>query len=57
MILEEAVLRKDEDRTDWERRSKRDVGMGPKKDPDEGSSDWSKAEIVTPVPRRLFQST
>ena len=52
MTLEEAILRKSEDRTDWERlRRERDAGVEPEKDPDEGEFDWSKAKILMPPPK------
>ena len=55
MSLEEAILRRSEDRTDWERlRRERDAGIEPEKDPDEGEFDWSKAKVVMPPPKALI---
>ena len=52
MSLEEAILRQDEDRTDWERlKRERELGVEPEPDPDEGEFDGSMARIVMPPPK------
>ena len=55
MSLEEATLRKSEEKTDWERlRRERDSGTEPEKDPGEGEFDWSKAKVVMPPRKRAI---
>ncbi len=52
MSLEEAILRQDEDKTDWERvKREREAGIEPDPDPDEGEFDWSTARVVMPRPK------
>ena len=52
MSLEEAILRQDEDRTDWERlKRERELGIEPEPDPDEGEFDGSMARVVMPPPK------
>ncbi len=52
MSLEEATLKRSEERTDWERlQREEDAGIEPEKDPDEGEFDWSRARLVMP-PRK-----
>jgi len=54
MSLEEAILRKDEDRTDWERlRREAADGVRPDRDPDEGDFDWSEVEVIVPPGKTL----
>ena len=49
MSLEEAIRRKGEGQTDWERlRCEREQGIEPEIEPDEGDFDWSKARVVVP---------
>ena len=49
MSLAEAIHRKGEGRTDWDRLRKEHVqGSEPIVDPDEGDFDWSKARVVMP---------
>lgn len=49
MSLEEAILRQDEDKTDWERvKREREAGIEPEPDPDEGEFDWSTARVAMP---------
>ncbi len=51
MSLKEAIRRKDEDQTDWERlRREREQGI----EPDEGDFDWSKARVVMPSQKTLI---
>ena len=57
MSLEEAVLRQDEELTDWERlRSEKEAGIEPEPDPEEGEFDWSKSKIVMPPPKTAISS-
>ncbi len=52
MSLEEAILRQDEELTDWERlRRKEEAGIEPEPDPEEGECDWSRARLVVPPPK------
>ena len=47
MSLEEAIRRKGEGQTDWERlRREQEAGLEPEADPDEGEFDWSQARVV-----------
>ena len=49
MSVGEAIRRKGEGRTDWERlRREREQGIEPEIDPDEGEFDWSRARVVMP---------
>ena len=49
MSLEEAIRRKGEGRTDWERlRQELEAGQEPEVDADEGEFDWSQARVVMP---------
>ena len=53
MSLEEAILRKSEAKTDWERlQREEDAGIEPEKDPGEGEFGWSRAKLVMP-PRNM----
>ena len=55
MSLKEAIRRKDEDQTDWERlRREREQGIEPVIEPDEGDFDWSKARVVMPSQKTLI---
>ena len=50
--LEEAILRRSEDKTNWARlRREQEVGIEPEPDPDEGELDWSTGRVVMP-PRK-----
>ena len=52
MSLEEAILRQDEELTDWERlRREEEAGIEPAPDSEEGEFDWSRARIVMPPPK------
>lgn len=52
LSLEEAILRQDEELTDWERlKREEEAGIEPEPDPDEGDFDWSRAEVVMPPPK------
>lgn len=52
MSLSEALLRRGEDRTDWDRlRREEAAGIEPEADPDEGEFDGSTARVVVP-PRK-----
>ena len=49
MSLAEAIRRKGEDRTDWDRlRREAEQGIEPEVDPGEGEFDWSTARVVMP---------
>ena len=49
MSLEEAIHRKGEGQTDWERlRREQEAGLEPEVDADEGEFDWSQARVVMP---------
>ena len=49
MSLEEAIRRKGEGRTDWERlRQEQEAGLEPEVDAAEGEFDWSHARVVMP---------
>ncbi len=51
--LEDAVRRKGEGKTDWERlRREEAAGIEPGKDPDEGEIDWSRAQVTIPRPKQ-----
>ena len=53
VTLEDAVRRKEEGKTDWERlRCEEAAGVEPEKDPDEGEFDWSQAQITMPRPKQ-----
>ncbi len=50
MSVAEAIRRKGEGRTDWERlRRQREQGIDPEIDPEEGEFDWSRARVVMPA--------
>ena len=50
--LEEAVLQRSEDKTDWASlRREQEAGIEPEPEPDEGEFDWSTARVVMP-PRK-----
>ncbi|MDE0111938.1 MAG: BrnA antitoxin family protein [Albidovulum sp.] len=52
MSQEEAILRKSEEKTDWERFQREEVaGVVSKKYPEEGEFDWSRAKLAMP-PRK-----
>ena len=49
MSLEEAIRRKGEGRTDWERlRQEQEARLEPEVDPEEGEFVWSQARVVIP---------
>ena len=49
MSLEEAILLRSEEKTDWERlQREEDAGIEPEMAPDEGEFDWSQAKLVVP---------
>ena len=53
--LEDAILRKGDGRTDWERlRREEESDLEPKRDPDEGEFDWSKAQVTMPRPKEAI---
>ena len=53
--LEDAIRRKGEGRTDWERlRREEEAGLEPERDPDEGEFDWSRAQITMPRPKQAI---
>ncbi len=53
ITLEDAIRRKCEGRTDWERlRREEEAGIEPEKDPDEGEFDWSRAQVTMPRPKQ-----
>ena len=55
MSLEEAIRRKGEGQTDWERlRREQEVGLEPEVDPDEGEFDWSQARVVMPPSKQAI---
>ena len=55
ITLEEAIRRKGEEKTDWERlRREEEAGIEPEKDPDEGEFDWSRAQITMPRPKQAI---
>ena len=50
--LEEAILRRSEDQTDWASlKREQEADIEPEPDPDEGEFDWSTARVVMP-PRK-----
>lgn len=52
LSLEEAILRQDEELTDWERlRREEEAGIEPEPDPEEDGFDWSRAKTVMPPPK------
>ena len=53
VTLEEAIRRKGEGKTDWERlRREAEAGIEPEKDPDEAEFDWSQAQVTMPRPKQ-----
>ena len=55
ITLEEAIRRRGEGRTDWERlRRKEEAGLEPERDPDEGEFDWSRAQVTMPRPKQAI---
>ncbi len=53
VTLEDAIRRKSEGKTDWERlRREEAAGIEPEKDPDEGEFDWSRAQVTMPRPKQ-----
>ena len=53
LTLEEAIRRKGEGKTDWERlRHEEEAGIEPEKDPDEGEFDWSQVQVTMPRPKQ-----
>ena len=53
ITLEDAIRRKGEGKTDWERlRREEAAGIEPAKDPDEGEFDWSRAQVTMPRPKQ-----
>ena len=53
--LEDAIRRKGEGRTDWERlRREEEAGLEPERDPDEGEFDWSRAQVTMPRPKQAI---
>ena len=55
MSLEEAIRRKGEGQTDWERlRREQAAGLEPAMDPDEGEFDWSQARVVMPPSKQAI---
>ena len=53
VTLEEAIRRKGEGKTDWERlRREEEAGIEPERDPDEGEFDWSQAQVIMPRPKQ-----
>ena len=55
ITLEEAIRRKGEEKTDWERlRREEAAGIEPEKDPDEGEFDWSRAQVTMPRPKQAI---
>ncbi|MCY3878023.1 MAG: BrnA antitoxin family protein [Rhodobacteraceae bacterium] len=53
ITLEDAIRRKGEGKTDWERlRREEAAGIEPEKDPDEGEFDWSRAQVTMPRPKQ-----
>ncbi len=55
ITLEDAIHRKGEGKTDWERlRREEAAGIEPEKDPDEGEFDWSRAQVTMPRPKQAI---
>ena len=55
ITLEDAIRRKGEGMTDWERlRREEAAGIEPEKDPDEGEFDWSRAQVTMPRPKQAI---
>ena len=53
--LEDAIRRRDEGRTDWERlRREEEADLEPERDPDEGGFDWSRAQVTMPRPKEAI---
>ena len=53
MTLEEALLNKEEDKTDWEAlRREEAAGIDPEPDPEEGNIDWSRMQVEMPQPKQ-----
>lgn len=51
--LEDAIRRKGEGKTGWERlRRQEAAGIEPENDPDEGGFDWSRARVTMPRPKQ-----
>ncbi len=55
ITLEDAIRRKGEGKTDWERlRLEEAAGIEPDEDPDEGEFDWSRAQVTMPRPKQAI---
>ncbi len=55
ITLEDAIRRKGEGKTDWERlRREEEAGIEPERDPDEGEFDWSRAQVIMPRPKQAI---
>ena len=55
MSLDEAIRRKGEGQTDWERlRREQEASLEPEVDPDEGEFDWSQARVVMPPSKQAI---
>ena len=55
VTLEDAIRRKGEGKTDWERlRREEAAGVEPTKDSDEGEFDWSRAQVTIPRPKQAI---
>ncbi len=53
MTLEEALQNKGRGKTDWEAlRREEKAGIEPVPDPDEGTFDWSRAQVEMPRPKQ-----
>ena len=53
ITLEDAIRRKGEGKTDWERlRLEEAADIEPEEDPDEGEFDWSRAQVTMPRPKQ-----
>lgn len=55
VTLRDAIRRKSEGKTDWERlRREEAAGIEPERDPDEGEFDWSRAQVTMPRPKQAI---
>ena len=55
ITLEDAIRRKGEGKTDWERlRREEAAGIEPERDSDEGEFDWSRAQVTMPRPKQAI---
>ena len=55
ITMEDAIHRKGEGKTDWERlRREEAAGIEPEKDPDEGKFDWSRSQVTMPRPKQAI---